>query len=300
MSSPVKRTDVYFTSEDGLRLYAAVYGEDQPGRLPVVCLPGLTRNSRDFHEIAMHLASDANTPRQVVAFDYRGRGNSDRDPNWKNYDVLVEARDVLAGLTACGIDKAAFIGTSRGGLITMVLAVLRPTVLKAAILNDIGPVVSKEGLMLIRAYLERAPRPKTFEDAVAIQKAAIGASFGALHEDDWQRMVRAFYKQEKRGPVPDFDRNLLKTTKSLDLNKPLPELWPQFMALANIPLLAIRGGNSRLLTAETLYEMGERHPDLQAVTVEGQGHAPLLETGDLPAVISTFLVRVDKKAAGLV
>ncbi|HTV71207.1 MAG TPA: alpha/beta hydrolase [Rhizobiaceae bacterium] len=295
----VKRTDVYYTSEDGLRLYAAVYGEDHPGRLPVVCLAGLTRNSRDFHEIAMHLAGDGDAPRQVIAFDYRGRGNSEHDPNWKNYDILVEARDVLAGLTACGIEKAAFIGTSRGGLIIMVLAALRPAILKAAILNDIGPVVSTEGLMLIRTYLERAPRPKTFEEAVAIQKAAVGGSFGALDESDWERMVRAFYRQEKRGLVPEFDQNLLKTMKGLDLEKPLPDLWPQFMALANIPVLAIRGGNSRLVAAETLDEMARRHADLQAATVEGQGHAPLLETGNLPTIISTFLARIDRRSSTL-
>jgi pimeloyl-ACP methyl ester carboxylesterase len=295
MAAHHARNDFYFTSEDGLQLYAAVYGPERRGVLPVVCLPGLTRNSRDFHELALHLSERGEAPRQVVAFDYRGRGNSDRDRRWRNYDVPVEARDVLTGLAACGIEEAAFVGTSRGGLIAMAIAVLRPTVLRAVVLNDIGPVISGEGIAQIRSYLERAPKPRTFQEALTVQKAAIGQSFAALMEDDWEKMVRAFYREEKRGFVPDYDHNILKTVGSVDVNKSLPTLWPQFMAMASVPLLVIRGGNSRLLSAETVEEMASRHPDMQQVVVEGQGHAPLLWTGELPALIAGFIDRAEKK-----
>lgn len=284
--------DFFYTSTDGLKLHARVY-ESPSAALPAICLPGLTRNSADFHELALHLADHPTSPRKVVAFDYRGRGRSAYDPKWQNYDPVTESGDVLAGLTALGIDHGAFIGTSRGGLIIMILAAMRPAVLKAAVLNDIGPAVDAAGLVQIRAYLERAPRPKTFAEAVEIQRSIAGDAFSALTDADLERMVRAFYRDDNGVPVPDFDPALLNTLKSMDLSKPLPELWPQFMGLADIPVLAIRGANSSLLSAATFGEMTKRHPRLTAITVEGQGHAPLLETGDLPEWIADFLAKAE-------
>lgn len=288
--------DFFYTAQDGLRLHARVYGRDNATALPVVCLPGLTRNARDFHELALHLANEGTSPRRVVAFDYRGRGASAYDRDWKNYDIRVEAADVLAGLTALDIGHAAFIGTSRGGLIIHVLAALRPAALKAAVLNDVGPVIDGAGLAQIRAYLERAPQPKTFEEAVAYSRAASGQSFSALQPDDWERMARAYYREENGRLVADFDPALLNTLKSVDLNKPLPVLWPQFAGLAKIPVLVIRGENSKLLAEEAVEEMARRHPRLETITVEGQGHAPLLETGDLPARILAFIERAQAKS----
>lgn len=290
-------SDFFYSATDGLKLHARIYGMEIDAGLPVICLPGLTRNVRDFHDLALLLSRDGKKPRKVVAFDYRGRGQSAYDPNWKNYDVLVEAGDILAGLTAMGIEHGAFIGTSRGGLIVHVLAAMRPGVLKAVVLNDIGPVVEGAGLAQIRAYLERAPKPKSVADAIAIQRAAHGQSFSALTDDDWERQVGALYRNENGIPVADFDPALLNVVAGMDLNKPLPVLWPQFQGLTAVPLLAIRGANSKLLSAETLAEMGRRHPDFEAVTVEGQGHAPLLETGSLPAVITAFLERAERKPA---
>ncbi|MEX0408328.1 alpha/beta hydrolase [Aquibium sp. LZ166] len=286
--------DFFYTSSDALRLHARIYGSG--GGLPVICLPGLTRNARDFHELALHLSRHGETGRTVVAFDYRGRGESERDANWRNYDVRVEAGDVLAGLTAMGIEHGVFIGTSRGGLIIHVLAAMRPGVLKGVVLNDVGPRIDGAGLAQIRSYLERAPKPNTLEEAVAIQRGAHGQAFSALGDADWDRQARANYRQEDGRLVPDYDPALLKTITSIDFNEPLPELWAQFHGLTTVPLLAIRGANSKLLSADTLKEMERRHPDLEAVTVEGQGHAPLLETGDLPATIAAFVARAEGKA----
>ncbi|TIT57439.1 MAG: alpha/beta hydrolase, partial [Mesorhizobium sp.] len=137
-----------------------IYGEINSGRWPVVCLPGLTRNARDFHELALRLSSQ--TERKVVAFDYRGRGQSAYDPDISHYTVGVEAGDVLAGLAALDIEDAGFIGTSRGGLIIHVLGAIAPAVLKAVVLNDIGPVIEAPGLAHIRSYLDGAPKPRTF------------------------------------------------------------------------------------------------------------------------------------------
>lgn len=289
-------SDFFYSSQDGLKLHARVYGKASPGALPVICLAGLTRNARDFHELALFLARHPQTPRQVVAFDYRGRGRSEYDRQWRNYDVMIEAGDTLAGLTALGIEHGAFIGTSRGGLIIHVLAAMRPAALKAAVLNDIGPEVGGAGLAQIRAYLERAPKPKDFAEAVTLQRMALGQSFSALEEADWVRLVRAIYRDEKGVPVPDFDPALLETLNGVDLNKPLPTFWQQFMGLAAIPVLAIRGANSMLLSAETFAEMGRRHPDIETVTIAGQGHAPLLETAGLPDRIAAFLARAEEKA----
>ncbi|GAB5506557.1 MAG: alpha/beta hydrolase [Rhizobiaceae bacterium] len=282
--------DFFYTASDGLRLYARLYGAQDSDALPVVCLAGLTRNAADFHDLAVHLSS-GRSPRRVISFDYRGRGRSAYDPNWRNYDPIVEAGDVVAGLTALGIEHAAFIGTSRGGLITFVLAAMRPGLLKAVVLNDIGPVVEGSGLAQIRSYLERAPKPATFEEAVAIQKSAQKGVFTKLSDADWQRAVRAIYRDENGRPVPDFDPALLNTLKSVNLSKALPEFWPQFMGLSGVPVLAIRGENSLLLSPETLEQMEKRHPDLETITVAGQGHAPLLETAGLPGKITAFLRR---------
>ncbi|QPC87264.1 alpha/beta fold hydrolase [Mesorhizobium sp. NBSH29] len=279
----------FYSAADGLKLHARIYGQANE-TVPVVCLPGLTRNARDFHELAVFLSNEPKTPRQVITFDYRGRGQSEFAQDWTSYNIMTEAEDVLAGLTAMGVEHGGFIGTSRGGLIIHLLAGMRPGLLRAVVLNDIGPVVEGEGLAHIRAYLERAPIPASMADAVAIQKATHGQAFSALSEDDWHRFVGALYRKGKNDvPVADFDPALLNTLKAVDLTRPLPDLWAQFAGLANIPLLAIRGENSKLLSAATLDEMRRRHPDCQALIVEGQGHAPLLETGNLPAKISSFL-----------
>lgn len=288
-------TDAYYSAPDGLRLHARVYGAQHEKILPVICLPGLTRNARDFHELALELAGDPEHPRQVIAFDYRGRGQSQYDPDWHNYRVPVEAADIVAGLIALDVESGVFIGTSRGGLIIHVLAAIRPAVLKAVVLNDVGPVLDSEGLAHIRAYLEGAPKPANFSEAVAIQRAAHGSAFPALQIADWERMVGALYRLENGTPIPDFDPKLLNVLKDFDPSKPLPELWPQFEGLTGVPLLAIRGENSKLLSAATFAEMARRHPDCQAVTVEGQGHAPLLETAGLPSIIRDFILRAEQK-----
>lgn len=289
-------SDFFYAAPDGLRLHARVYGEANSGHWPVVCLPGLTRNARDFHELALYLSTQSERPRKIVAFDYRGRGQSAYDPDTSHYNVGVEAGDILAGLAALNIAEAAFIGTSRGGLIIHVLGAMQPAVLKAIVLNDIGPVIEADGLAHIRSYLDPAPKPKTRAEAVSAQRGAHGSDFPALTEADWERMVSALYRETDHGLMPDFDPRLLETLAGLDLSKPLPDLWPQFEALAAVPLLAIRGANSRLLSAETIREMGRRHSGMEAITVYGQGHAPFLETDSLPGAIAAFLDRAENAA----
>ncbi len=286
-------SDLFYSSTDGLQLHARVYGERIVGPAPAVCLPGLSRNVRDFHGLAIHLSQKAAIPRKVVAFDYRGRGRSSYDRNWRNYNVAVEAGDVIAGLIAAGIEHGHFIGTSRGGLIIHMLGAMRPAVLKTVVLNDVGPVIEGEGLAQIRSYLTRGPKPKTMAEAIAIQRATHGPAFPALTEADWARFTAAIYREQAGRPESDFDPALLNAVKAFNLNKPLPVLWQQFEGLCGVPLLVVRGANSKLLSTATLAEMARRHPNCETITVEGQGHPPMLETGTLPETISAFFEKAE-------
>ena len=165
-------------------------------------------------------------------------------------------------------------------------------------LNDIGPVVEGEGLAHIRSYLTRAPKPKSVADAIAIQRAAHGPAFSALKDADWERFVSAIYREHRGKPVADFDPKVLNQIRDFNIDRPIADLWPQFDGLAHAPMLVLRGENSKLLSAATLAEMAKRHPDCETLTVEGQGHAPLLETGILPQTIAAFFERADANSAG--
>ena len=154
----------FVTAPDGLRLHLREYGPRLSPRLPVVCLPGLSRTAEDFDPLASSLASDAAAPRRVLAPDYRGRGLSESDRNPANYSIPVELADVIAVLTACAAAPAIIIGTSRGGLVAMALAAVEPAAIAGVVLNDIGPVIDAKGLMRIKSYVGKLPQPKTFEE----------------------------------------------------------------------------------------------------------------------------------------
>jgi pimeloyl-ACP methyl ester carboxylesterase len=266
--SPISR---FYTSQDGLRLHLRDHG-GPPGRTPVVCLPGLARTAADFDRLAARLSAG----RRTVALDYRGRGLSDRDPNWKNYDLMVESADILSVLAGADIAEAIVVGTSRGGLHAMLLAAVRPALLRGVVLNDIGPVLEPKGLARIRGYVGKLPAPRSWSDAVSLAKSIMGAQFTGLDEASWETYARLTFDEKDGRFLPRYDLNLMRPLAELDLEVPLPALWPQYEALAHVPLMAIRGENSDLLSAETFAEMGRRHPRFDAVTVAGQGHAPLL------------------------
>lgn len=290
--------DVYFSASDGLRLHARDYGRRNLAarqRLPLICLPGLTRNARDFHDLALIVSGDETSPRRVVSFDFRGRGGSGWDKDPARYSVLIEAEDVLAGMAALGLEHAIFLGTSRGGLVMHVLAAMRPGVMAAGILNDIGPVLDGAGLAQIKAYLTRTAKPASWAEAGPILKQAHGRSFPAMSDKDWDDMARAIYTVRDGKLEPDFDPALLETLKDFDLSTPLPTLWPQFDGMKNMPLLTLRGELSALLSEKTLQEMQEHNPAMQALTVKGHGHPPTLHLSGLPDVITRFLKSVDKK-----
>jgi pimeloyl-ACP methyl ester carboxylesterase len=277
----------YYTSGDGLKLHARDYEPKGEISGTVICLPGLTRNCRDFHDLALYLCRIG---KRVIAMDMRGRGRSEYAPDINTYNVLSEAEDVLAGMTALGIHHADFIGTSRGGLIIHILAAMRPAALKAIVFNDIGPVVDPVGWMQIKAYLDRSPQPKDWADAFAIQKSIHQKEFPSLKAHDWEVHARAIYREtDGKRLVSDYDPNLLKTLKDIDPTVPLPAFWAQFAGLKGKRLMVIRGENSKLLSEKTVGEMKAEHAGMIAVEVPGQGHAPMLWTAGLPEMIAEFL-----------
>ena len=288
-------TSTFITAQDGLRLHVRAWGPRLAARLPVVCLPGLARTVADFETLASALASGANGPRSVLALDLRGRGRSDYDRNPKNYNVQVELADVLAVLTALAVDQAVFIGTSRGGILTMLLAVARPTALAGCVLNDVGPVIETVGLMRIKSYLGKLPQVASLHEAADVLRRLFAAQFPKLSDDDWVAFARRTFKDAGGRIVPDYDVRLGKTLAQIDPARPVPALWKEFNALARVPLLVIRGGNSDILSRATVAAMQTRHPAMEAVEVADQGHAPLLSDPALVGQIAAFAESCDAR-----
>lgn len=285
-------TEHYFNAPDGLKLYVRDYGSEEvraDGRMPVVCLAGLTRNSRDFHELAVLLSSHPEAPRRVVTIDTRGRGNSEWDSDPTHYNVPQETGDVIAGCAALGIDTAAFIGTSRGGLILHVLAVMKPSLIGAVILNDVGPAIGMEGLRLIQSYLGRRAVFSSYDDAVKALKIVHSAAFPAVSDAEWMVFAKATFRETDKGIEPDHDPAIAAAMAGVDLSQPLPELWDQFDLFRAVPLMAIRGENSVLLTRDILDRMAARNPAMEIVSVPGQGHAPILHLNGTGERIKAFL-----------
>ncbi|MBO0734534.1 MAG: alpha/beta hydrolase [Methylocapsa sp.] len=287
----------YCIAHDGLRLHLREYGSMLDPGIPAVCLPGLTRNSVDFDPLAAALAGGRNGPRRrVLALDYRGRGLSDYDKDWRNYSLETENLDLLSVLAAMEIQGAIFIGTSRGGMHVMLLSAARPAVIRGIVLNDIGPVLEPRGMARIRSYVGKLPVPKSLKEAAGLLKELMSERFNGLSEADWEAYARMTFSDDVGRIAMRYDSNLMKTLELLDLEQALPSLWPQFDGLTGLPMLIIRGENSDLLSAETLSEMLRRHKGAQSCIVKGQGHAPLLI--DEPAIdrICAFAASIDDAA----
>jgi pimeloyl-ACP methyl ester carboxylesterase len=282
----VSGESIFFTSNDGLRLHARCYGGRESTAIPVVCLPGLTRTAADFEVLAERLSAAG---RRVIALDYRGRGLSAYDPNPANYNVKVELGDVLTVLDALNAQSAIFIGTSRGGIVTMMLAGIRPQAIAAAILNDIGPVIELPGLLRIKSYVGKLPAPENYAHAAGILRGLFAAQFPNLSDEDWLASARRAFKQDNGRLVPTYDVTIAETLKDIGPETEVPDLWPQFDAWAQAPLMVIRGALSDLLSAETVAAMKARHPDIRVVEVADQGHAPMLEDEPTLAAVERFV-----------
>jgi pimeloyl-ACP methyl ester carboxylesterase len=293
ISTEVTPTSKFISAPDGLKLHVRCWGPRAPKGTPVICLTGLARTVSDFDALAPALAEGG--ARRVIALDYRGRGQSEYDPNPENYNLAIELADVLAVATALECLPAVFVGTSRGGILTMLLAAQRPNAIAGAVLNDIGPVLEPEGLMRIKGYVGKLPQPRSFDDGAEVLRRLFGGQFPNLTKEDWLKSAHRSFQEEKGRLIPTYDVNLAKTLESIDPEKPVPPMWKEFEAMRAMRVLAIRGENSDLLSSATFDEMQARHPELETLLVADQGHAPLLAEADTIARIGAFVRACDKR-----
>lgn len=269
-----------FVTSDGLRLH---FEDEGQGRV-LLCLPGLTRNCRDFDFFAPHA-----TGLRLVRMDYRGRGQSDHDADYMNYNVLREAHDAVELMDHLGIGRVTVLGTSRGGLIAMALAASHPDRLQGVILNDIGPVVGATGIARIMSYVGRKPAAKTLDQAATDLKSAMEAEFPGVPLDVWRQQAEHQYRQTPEGLELRYDARLHKTLLEQAATGAMPDLWLFFQALAKLPTAALRGENSVVLEHDTLEEMQRRHPGMMTAEVPDRGHPPFLDEPESLALINRFL-----------
>lgn len=265
-----------FTTSDGLSLH---YTDSAQGQaLPLICLPGLTRDGQDFRYFAPHGARY-----RMITLDARGRGQSDPDPEIANYNVMREAQDVIELMDHLGLEQAAILGTSRGGMVAMVLAATAKDRLSAVVLNDVGPEIPQGGIARIMEYVGRRPAAKTYDKAAQTLAALMAPAFPDVPPARWREEVEVFYDETPEGLALRYDPRLRDALLEQAKAGPPPDLWPLFMALEGLPCGVIRGANSDVLSHETYLEMQRRLPALQAVELDNRGHVPFL---DEPAALT--------------
>ena len=285
----------FYTSSDGLSLYYRDYA-GPPGSTPVLCIPGLTRNCRDFDFIAAHIART----RRVLCIDLRGRGHSVHDPNWRNYTVAVERNDVARMLAVTEIPRIIVLGTSRGAIVAMALAATQRDSLAGVILNDLGAELEAEGLERIMALVGQDADFATWEAAANSLRTAYQDRFIGVDAVGWERFARAVYREKHGRIVPDYDLNLGSAMRE-DASDGRPaqagtvNLWPLFAALSDVPALLLRGEYSDLLSAETAWKMKGVKTDLVIATIKGRGHVPFLDESEAIDAIDAFLELIDLK-----
>lgn len=270
----------YFTTTDDRRIYFEDIGKGQP----LLCLAGLTRCSRDFSFLAPHV-----TDLRMIAMDYRGRGRSDYDPDYMNYNIFRESHDAIELLDHLGLDRVTVLGTSRGGLIAMALAASHPERLSGVILNDVGPVIEPSGIARIMEYVGKKPVSKTHDQAARVLRDAMEPQFPGVPLEKWRKQAEIQYEATPDGLALRYDDALHKALLEQAATGAIPDMWLFFEALKDIPTGVIRGANSDILGADTLAEMHRRHPGLISADVPNRGHAPFLDEPESLDIIRRIL-----------
>lgn len=270
------------TVGDGVSLFVRDWGDPDSTGVPVLCLPGLTRNSKDFDTLARRLA-----PRRVICPDMRGRGRSDYASDWRTYNPAVYLDDIRQLLSALGVRRVVVVGVSLGGLLGLAIAAAYPTILAGLITNDVGPDIGTRGAGRILAYISRDRPQPDWEAATAHLRAAL-PDLTLADDEEWQSFARATYREGEDGKL-HFDWDISLARLIAEPPEPIPDLWPLWRAARRIPVLAIRGAASDILSAETFARMQAENPDMVPITVPGTGHCPTLNEPPVRKAIDDFL-----------
>jgi pimeloyl-ACP methyl ester carboxylesterase len=282
-------SDGYWSSSDGLRLHYRDYA-GSASRPPILCIPGLTRNARDFEGVAERLAGDW----RLICVDLRGRGESGYARDVATYTPLTYLEDVEALIAELGLERFILFGTSLGGLITMLIASRDAGRVAGAMINDIGPVIDPRGLDRIRSYVGRSHSWPTWVHAARHFAEAQGDIFPRWKLDQWLVFAKRLCRLTSGGRITlDYDMRIAEPFRQPGGDTGF-DLWPAFRGLIDIPALVVHGEISDLLTAETVEAMKAASPLLESVTVPGVGHAPTLDEPEAAAAIDRLLERISK------
>ncbi len=280
--------DIWYQSEDGLKLYARDYAYTGTTESPltVLCMHGLTRNSADFEDLAPSLTDLA----RVVSVDQRGRGNSDWDADSANYTPATYVKDMFVLIDRLGLEKVVLIGTSMGGLMSILMNTMRPDAFSGVVLNDIGPVVNQAGLDRIKGYVGKGKPVNNWQDAIDQTRETNKIAFPNYQDEDWQRWVQRMYEETDDGALKlRYDPAIAEPMAEDDTNAAPADLWPLFDTMSSLPLLTIRGELSDILAMDCVEEMQRRHPNMKFLEVSGVGHAPQLDETGVVDGIRAFL-----------
>ncbi len=286
-------SDYFYDSSDGLRLYCRIYPAQRAGGLAALCLPGLTRNGRDFSALAAHLRC----AREVMTPDLRGRGRSAWDPQPSRYQLPTYVQDAWSLLDARGVGRVLVIGTSLGALMGMAMAAMKPDRIAGVVLNDAGPEFDPAGIRRIAGYAGKLAPVSSWAEAAAQAKSVYGPALPGLTDEQWLDFARRGYRENAAGvPVPDVDPKISEAFKNPSTAP--GDLWPLYAQIKGVPMLVIRGALSDLLSAATVARMAREKPDLKQLTVENRGHTPLLDEPECLAAIDAFIGEYGHAAQG--
>lgn len=279
--------DFWYHSHDGLKLYAREYSHDVPVAT-IICVPGLTRNSADFAEFCEQLNRDY----RVFAVDLRGRGKSDYDPCPQNYHPGTYAQDIQTLISALDLDKLVLIGTSLGGLVSMMVSAMNPDRVKALVVNDIGPEINPSGLERIKSYVRSRPEPiGNWQQALERTRQTLHREYPKFADKDWQIFAKRLYRQQSGVIRLDYDPAISVLFEDKPQAADTPDMWLMFGMLSAIPMMAIRGELSDILLQDTANKMQRLHPRLNLLEVPDVGHAPLFEDPEVAEPVMTFLAQ---------
>ncbi|MFC7049154.1 alpha/beta fold hydrolase [Emcibacter nanhaiensis] len=289
MSEQNYREDRY-TSRDGLSLYYRVYENSNSTKTPLLCIHGITRNSKDFHDFASLMQQD----RPVISMDVRGRGQSDYDPEYHNYQIPVYVADMFELMDHIGLPTVVVVGTSMGGLVGMGMAAVQPERVRAIVLNDVGPVIEQTGIDRIWTYVGKTATVRSWDQAANILKTMNIENFSDYTQDDWLKFANNTFREQQDGTlVADYDPHVGTAVRESQEAAVPEDMWPLFESLAAIPILCLHGAMSDILSAETVKKMSDLHPTFTGVTIAHRGHTPDLREDQSVTAIRDFLGKID-------